>query len=204
MQGQSLLFIQSFHDEKRLELSELLEKEKWKKSDMDFASMREKFISVGCLDQLLFGGMSHNGHNEESSKKLNPSSVFMEGEEFCVVGSTQQFLVTLAGYCELSAALPYVSHELGLRAAEILKFYNSKICQLVLGVGAISVSGLKTITIRNLALAKRSLELVTRVIPAVKSQFTNGRYYISLYDSPNLDWMLRLFSRVTRTGCGNK
>ena len=188
MQGQSLLFIQSFHDEKRLELSELLEKEKWKKSDMDFASMKEKFISVGCLDELLFGGMSPNGHDEGSSK-LNPSSVFMEGEEFCVVGSTQHFLVTLAGYCELGAALPYVSHELGLRAAEILKFYNSKICQLVLGVGAISVSGLKTITIRNLALAKRSLELVTRVIPAVKSQFTNGRYYSPLYDSPNLDWI---------------
>ena len=40
-----------------------------------------------------------------------------------------------------------------------------------LQVGAISVSGLKTITIRNLALARRSLQLVTRVLPAVKSQF---------------------------------
>lgn len=176
LQGQTLLFIQSFHDEKRLELSELLEKEKWKKSDLDFASLKDKFAGVECLNVLLFNSATPpNGHEDEEKGEAPsnvPTSVYVEGEEFSVVASTQHFLVTLAGYCELGAALPSVSHELGLRAAEILKFYNSKICQLVLGVGAISVSGLKTITIRNLALAKRSLELVTRVIPAVKSQFT--------------------------------
>jgi vacuolar protein sorting-associated protein 54 len=52
--------------------------------------------------------------------------------------------------------------ELGLKSAEIIKFYNSRICQLIIGVGAINVSGLKTITIRNLALAKQSLQ-VTRL-----------------------------------------
>ena len=61
-------------------------------------------------------------------------SVWVDGEEFAVVSSTQAFLVTLAEYCRLGQRLPSVLHELGLRVAEILKFYNSKICQLVLGV----------------------------------------------------------------------
>ena len=37
--------------------------------------------------------------------------------------------------------------------------------------GAISVSGMKTITIRNLALAQRSVQLVIRLIPYVKKHF---------------------------------
>jgi len=181
LQGQILLFIQAFHEEKRLELSDQLEKEKWKRSDVDFTSLRDKFEGVNVLTDLLFSDHSHkgvessqvNGGNpfEERDSSSSKNSVWVDGEEFAVVSSTQAFLVTLAEYCRLGQRLPSVLHELGLRVAEILKFYNSKICQLVLGVGAISVSGLKTITIRNLALARRSLQLVTRVLPAVKSQF---------------------------------
>ena len=87
----------------------------------------------------------------------NPKYPFTN-EKFKHFPFLQHFLVTLSRYCEVCLSLPAVAHELGLRAAEIIKFYNSKICQLVLGVGAISVSGLKTITIRNLALARRSLQ----------------------------------------------
>ena len=47
------------------------------------------------------------------------------------------------------------------------RFLNSRVCQLVLGAGAISVSGLKTITIKNLGLAFRGIQLVARVIPYV-------------------------------------
>ena len=67
--------------------------------------------------------------------------------------------------------LPNVSVELGLKTAELIKFLNSRVCQLILGAGAISVAGLKTITIRNLALALRSLQLVVRVIPHVLLHF---------------------------------
>ena len=80
-------------------------------------------------------------------------------------------LQMLADYCNLCTMLPNISVELGLKAAELIKFLNSRICQLVLGAGAISVSGLKTITIRNLALALRSLQLVVNVIPYVLIHF---------------------------------
>ena len=38
--------------------------------------------------------------------------------------------------------------ELGLKTADLLKLFNSRACQLVLGAGAVSLAGLKTITIR--------------------------------------------------------
>jgi len=39
--------------------------------------------------------------------------------------------------------------ELGLKTADLLKLFNSRACQLVLGAGAVSLAGLKTITIRS-------------------------------------------------------
>ena len=155
------MYIQTFHDEKRLELSEFLEKEKWKKSEADFSDFKSDFEPVDLLHQLFF---------EDRSTVAN-GAVRVGDTAFSVTYSTQQFLVLLCQYCSLGSSLPSVSFELGLKTAEIVKFYNSRICQLVLGVGAISVSGLKTITIRNLALARRSLELVIVVIPSVFKHF---------------------------------
>ena len=41
-----------------------------------------------------------------------------------------------------------VSFQVGLKVAELLKLFNSRTCQLVLGAGAVNMAGLKTITIR--------------------------------------------------------
>ena len=38
--------------------------------------------------------------------------------------------------------------QVGLKVAELLKLFNSRTCQLVLGAGAVNMAGLKTITIR--------------------------------------------------------
>ena len=47
--------------------------------------------------------------------------------------------------------------------------FNSRTCQLVLGAGAVSVAGLKTITIRNLAVTRTSLALSALVINSIKT-----------------------------------
>ncbi len=93
------------------------------------------------------------------------------GESFAVTESVPAFLRSVAEYCNLCTMLPSVAVELGLKAAELVKFFNSRVCQLVLGAGAISVSGLRTITIRNLALALRDVQLVARVLPYVLLHF---------------------------------
>lgn len=54
-----------------------------------------------------------------------------------------------------------------MKIAELLKLFNSRTCQLVLGAGAVNLAGLKTITIRNLAVTQRSLSLVAGIVPEV-------------------------------------
>jgi vacuolar protein sorting-associated protein 54 len=95
----------------------------------------------------------------------------VEGKPFLVPDSAYEFVLMLAEYCELCTSLPSTSVELGLKTAELMKFFNSRICQLIIGAGAISVSGLKTITIRNLALAGRSVQLVMRLISYIRKHF---------------------------------
>ena len=65
------------------------------------------------------------------------------------------------------------STEIGVKTSELLKLFNSRTCQLVLGAGAVSVAGLKTITIRNLAITRTSLALSALVITSVKKHLMN-------------------------------
>jgi vacuolar protein sorting-associated protein 54 len=49
-------------------------------------------------------------------------------------------LKMIAEYMDISNALPSLATEVVHRVAEILKLYNSRSCQLVLGAGAMQVS----------------------------------------------------------------
>lgn len=89
--------------------------------------------------------------------------------EFSLYFSTSNELATLSG-------------TLGRHLAELLRHFNSRCCQLVLGAGAMQVAGLKTITSTILVLASRSLQLLLWFMPFVKTHFqglfTNG-YFIN-------------------------
>ncbi|GAQ82505.1 Vacuolar sorting protein VPS45 [Klebsormidium nitens] len=54
------------------------------------------------------------------------------------------------------------------RVAEILKLFNSRSCQLVLGAGAMQVSGLKSITAKHLATASQGISLYIALIPDIR------------------------------------
>ena len=64
--------------------------------------------------------------------------------------------------------------------------FNSRTCQLVLGAGAVSVAGLKTITIRNLAVTRTSLALSALVIPTVKTHLIQLASSVSEKQSSSL------------------
>ena len=50
----------------------------------------------------------------------------LKDETFSVTESIPAFLKILAEYCNLCTMLPYVTVELGLKTAEIIKFLNSR------------------------------------------------------------------------------
>lgn len=56
----------------------------------------------------------------------------------------------LAQYCDVVTVLPDYSSELLMYVVELLKNYNSRSCQLILGAGALQLIGLKSISVRHL------------------------------------------------------
>lgn len=94
-------------------------------------------------------------------------------------------LQMMAQYCDCVDQLPLAGADVLVRLVELLKNFNSRTCQLILGAGALQLVGLKTITVRNLgehrvglfvynrfaALATRCLQLVLHHIPYVERQF---------------------------------
>lgn len=63
----------------------------------------------------------------------------------------------MAQYCDALAILPEYASELLMCLVELLKNYNSRSCQLILGAGALQLIGLKSISVRHLGMLCRKL-----------------------------------------------
>lgn len=105
------------------------------------------------------------------SEEDRKETIIIKGESYVVVGAALFFLPQLLEYCSCVDNLPTAAPDLLTRLVELLKTFNSRTCQLVLGAGALPLVGLKTISSRNLALASRSLQLIALFIPLLKTHF---------------------------------
>ncbi|KAE9413980.1 hypothetical protein Angca_006141, partial [Angiostrongylus cantonensis] len=161
LQKLCLEYIERFHTQRRSKMSAKLDAELWKAAEVtaeiqcivDESVQTNRLRNVGASNHYA-GGMS---------LMVNDSS-------FIVVGSALIFIKILADYCECFAALPTFAADILSRVVELLKGFNSRCCQLILGAGALQLVGLKTISVRNLALASRSLQLIVHFVPLVAKE----------------------------------
>uniref|UniRef100_A0A8B9JDB3 Vacuolar protein sorting-associated protein 54 n=1 Tax=Astyanax mexicanus TaxID=7994 RepID=A0A8B9JDB3_ASTMX len=94
-------------------------------------------------------------------------------------------------YCQCVNDIPSITTDMLTRLADLLKHFNSRSCQLVLGAGALQVVGLKTITTKNLALVSRCLQLVVHYIPIIRAHFETKL-------QPKQYSILRHFDHITK------
>ncbi|KAF9924669.1 hypothetical protein BGZ67_009148 [Mortierella alpina] len=89
-------------------------------------------------------------------------------EVFFVVGCSLVLLDTLAEYLDILNNISALTTDVMQRIIELLKLFNSRTCQVILGAGAMRSAGLKNITAKHLALASQSLSVFATLIPYVK------------------------------------
>ncbi|KAL5158751.1 Vacuolar protein sorting-associated protein 54, chloroplastic [Glycine soja] len=102
---------------------------------------------------------AHSNNTEKDHKKSTSQALYYKG-----VG----YHMMLSEYIDMNNLLPTLSSEVVHRIVEILKFFNTRTCQLVLGAGAMQVSGLKSITSKHLALASQVISFVHAIIPEIR------------------------------------
>ncbi|XP_018370917.1 PREDICTED: vacuolar protein sorting-associated protein 54 [Trachymyrmex cornetzi] len=165
--AQASKFVHRFHNERKTKLTLLLESERWKQADvpLEFQSLvtyvyeKKRFpLKIPTC--------------EDSTKNESVGNFILVGDEkFAVVGTALMLIQMIHEYCRTGNELVALSGTIGRQLAELLRHYNSRCCQLVLGAGAMEVAGLKTITSTILVLAARSLKLVLWFMPFVKAHF---------------------------------
>lgn len=175
----SVDYIEKFHTSRKLMVSNTLDTELWKASEVSPA------IQAILTDAMESGELRNSKENRpndganSSNKTANDSTtdyvppsggVVFDEETFVVVGSSLTMVKVLADYCEAIAEMPTYAQDWNSRVIELFKVFNSRSCQLILGAGALQLVGLKTISVRNLALVIRSLQLIVKVLPLVRDE----------------------------------
>ncbi|XP_059616390.1 vacuolar protein sorting-associated protein 54 [Phlebotomus argentipes] len=181
--NQGTRFANKFHAERKSKLALLLDSERWKQAEVpaEFQWMVEH-IGRGEFEWTREEGMSSP-----------PSAVLLvDGEPFALVGAALLLVQIVSEYCRCAQQLPLIAAQLSRSVVDLLRIFNSRCCQLVLGAGALHVAGLKTITSANLALVSRALQLVLWLLPHVKAHFqrleANGAI-VAGYDTVEKDFV---------------
>nr|AEJ72554.1 putative vacuolar protein sorting [Malus domestica] len=122
--------------------------------------------------------VAQNNHGNKERGKSTSQSLFYKGVGFHMVNCGLILMKMLSEYIDMNNFFPTLSSEVVHRIVEILKFFNTRTCQLVLGAGAMQefslkhqkgyateVSGLKSITSKHLALASQVISFTYAIIP---------------------------------------
>ncbi|XP_031829254.2 VPS54 subunit of GARP complex scat [Nomia melanderi] len=165
--AQASKFIQRFHTELKTKLTLLLESERWKQADVptEFQSLVTYVYENNCLPTYQFKP------EDRAKEDVIHNFIIIGDEKYAVVATALMLIQMIHEYCRTASELIALSGTIGRYLAELLRHYNSRCCQLVLGAGAMQVAGLKTITSTILVLAARSLKLILWFMPFVKAHF---------------------------------
>uniref|UniRef100_A0A665URH3 Vacuolar protein sorting-associated protein 54 n=1 Tax=Echeneis naucrates TaxID=173247 RepID=A0A665URH3_ECHNA len=188
LQSQANRFVHRFHEERKTKLSLLLDNERWKQAEVP-AEFQDLVNSIAD------GRITLPERTQTSIARRNDRKptefLLINGQKYAVVGTVLLLIRIFLEYCQCVNDIPSIATDMLTRLSDLLKHFNSRSCQLVLGAGALQVVGLKTITTKNLALASRCLQLVVHYIPIIRSHFETKL-------QPKQFSVLRHFDHITK------
>lgn len=157
-------YVNKFHGARKNKLVLLLDDERWKAADvpLGFQLLVDKLSCGKVLDLIPV-----DNNNRRSMQRC----LKVDGEEFVTVGVVLILVSLVSEYCICAQDLPLLANVVYRNLVELLRTFNSRSCQLVLGASALRTAGLNTITSTNLALTSRALQLVLWMIPHVRRHF---------------------------------
>ncbi|XP_062404867.1 vacuolar protein sorting-associated protein 54 isoform X3 [Sardina pilchardus] len=185
LQSQANRFVHRFHEERKTKLSLLMDNERWKQADVP-AEFQDLVNSIAD------GRITLPDRKPLGTEERKPSDYLtVDGQRYAVVGTVLLLIRMFLEYCQCVNDIPSIATDMLTRLSDLLKHFNSRSCQLVLGAGALQVVGLKTITTKNLALASRCLQLVVHYIPIIRAHFETKL-------QPKQYSVLRHFDHITK------
>ncbi|ETW00489.1 hypothetical protein H310_07104 [Aphanomyces invadans] len=165
--NQLKLFLEKYHQAQATKLVSTLNHELWKNAEIS------AFRHVALVDLATGKGVSLVLSHDQSvgAEMAAPlKQLTLPTASFRVVWSVLFAMEIVMNYLSLAVNFPVLATDVLQRTTEILRLYNSRTTQLVLGAGAMQVAHLKSISAKHLGLASQSLEVIVAFIPHIKFQ----------------------------------
>jgi len=174
--------LNNIHQKCQEQLSSELDKERWIAVDPS-AELRRCISSIlaepeaetpkGSQEKDSARAMS-NEHQEglESVQSGPTETVRVNNREIATCGSVERAVCMLEDYRSLALSSPDVATEVTSRVSDLVRLFNSRMCQLVLGGGASKTSGIKSITAKNVATADQAVVLLLELLPALRAHLS--------------------------------
>ncbi|KAJ8914687.1 hypothetical protein NQ315_017386 [Exocentrus adspersus] len=165
-------YVHKFHSQRKNKLSLLLDAESWKVADVPIEI--QILIDKLALDSVIKSLPDSPSEEDITTNKYHtrPAAFLKVGSQtYYTVGTVLILIRLVSEYCVCAYDLQLLAPVIIRNLTDLLRTFNSRSCQLVLGAGALRTAGLKTITSTNLVLASRSLQLILWMIPHIRLHF---------------------------------
>ncbi|GAB7347050.1 hypothetical protein MBLNU459_g3190t1 [Dothideomycetes sp. NU459] len=122
--------------------------------------------ATGAHGDLLNGTSKAESGAAPSKPQTRPAHI--DETRFILVSSAMSLLYAIENFLTLIASIPSISAAATSALADVLRTFNSRTSQLILGAGATRIAGLKNITTKHLALASQALSFVIALTPYLR------------------------------------
>jgi hypothetical protein len=164
--NQSRSFLRNFHEEKIKQIALLIESEPWTQAavPLEFQAIADQICGTAgkgpAKAAVVERGTSTNRMSEDDAGAAagveagdggsSGRYLIVGGQRYYAVGCVLIFIKMMADYLQCLEDVPIVLTEVIHDLLEILTVFNSRVCQVILGAGAVASLGLKNITAKHL------------------------------------------------------
>lgn len=182
-------FVSKFGDIEKQELAKAMDSDRWEPKDFDSEdtevlsrilrgmesdppSWSETGDILREIEESTVNGTSTqtNGTSEDKPKEKgkNTAPAIVDEEKYTVSHSSTIVLRGIERFEILLSIIPSMTSEVSSSLCDYIKLFNSRLCQLILGAGAMHSAGLKNINTKHLAIASQTLSFIIAILPYIR------------------------------------
>lgn len=181
-------FVSRFGDIEKQDLAKAMDSDRWEPKDFEekdtevlariLRGMTGNPIEWGQTGDILReihettnginGANETNGAVKEKEKAKNTIPAIVDEEKYIISSSSTVVLRGIERFEILFAVIPSMVSEVSSALCDYLKLFNSRLCQLILGAGAMQSAGLKNINTKHLAIASQTLSFIIAILPYIR------------------------------------
>jgi vacuolar protein sorting-associated protein 54 len=179
--GLTKRFTEHLHENYKSKLANNLDNEKWVQCDVS-AERQHAINTLASGRAFLPNGQTSpsNGYHKQqsgkdnettdSNKKQDITGVIVDGVEFKVAWSALYVVEILLAYLHIAIHFAPVTGDILSKTVEIIKFFDTRTKQLVLGAQAIqSTARLKSIAAKHLCIAAQCISFLLALLPHLRA-----------------------------------